>query len=320
MSEYQRKTHPVRQVAVDPDHAGQRIDNYLISLLNGIPKSHIYRILRNGEVRVNKGRIRANYRLQVNDNIRLPPMRMADKPKTASPDNRLLERLKRSIIHEDKRVIIINKPSGIAVHGGSGIEYGVIEALRVLWPELHTLELAHRLDRDTSGALLIAKKRSALRVLHELLRNNRVDKRYVALLSGKWAQRKREVVLPLLKNRLKSGERIVLADPRGKPARTLFWLREKFVSSMLVDAKPITGRTHQIRVHAAHLGTPILGDEKYGDDTANYTMKNMGLKRLFLHAESLRFRWPDENQDLFVTAPLEPALEGFLQLLRKDIA
>lgn len=320
MSEYQRKTCPARQVLVEPDYAGQRIDNYLLSLLKGVPRSYVYRILRSGEVRVNKGRIRANYRLQVGDIIRLPPMRLADERKPARPDNRLLERLKRSIIHEDKRILIINKPSGVAVHGGSGVEYGVIEALRMLWPEQRSLELVHRLDRDTSGALLIAKKRSALRILHELLRATRVDKRYVALLSGQWPQGSREVVLPLLKNRLKSGERIVLADAKGKPSRTLFRLRERYLNTMQVEAKPVTGRTHQIRVHAAHLGTPILGDEKYGDEAANNTMRKLGLRRLFLHAESLRFRWPDEQHDLFITAPLEPALETFLHRLRKDVA
>ena len=320
MSEYQRKTCPTRQIVVEPDYAGQRIDNYLLSLLKGVPRSYVYRILRRGEVRVNKGRIRANYRLQVGDIIRLPPMRLADERKSARPDNRLLERLKQSIIHEDKRILIINKPSGVAVHGGSGVEYGVIEALRILWPEQRYLELVHRLDRDTSGALLIAKKRSALRVLHELLRTTRVDKRYVALLSGQWSQGSREVCLPLLKNRLISGERIVLADARGKPARTLFVLRERYLNTMQIEAKPVTGRTHQIRVHAAHLGTPILGDEKYGDEAANNAMRKLGLRRLFLHAESLRFRWPDEQQDFFITAPLEPALETFLHRLRRDVA
>lgn len=320
MSEYQRKTHPVRQVAVEPEHAGQRIDNYLLSLLKGVPKSYIYRILRRGEVRVNKGRIRARYRLQIGDILRLPPMRLADEREPARPDNRLLERLKRSIIHEDERILVINKPSGVAVHGGSGVKYGVIEALRQLWPEQRQLELVHRLDRDTSGALMIAKKRSALRILHELLREKRVDKRYVALLSGQWPQESREIDLPLLKNRLKSGERIVLADTGGKSARTRFRPRERYLNSMLVEVQPVTGRTHQIRVHADHLGTPILGDEKYGDEVANMTMRKLGLKRLFLHAESLRFRWPGERHDLFISTPLEPALEAFLHRLRKDVA
>lgn len=296
---------------------GQRIDNFLLNILKGVPRSYIYRILRKGEVRVNKGRIKARYRLQAGDLVRIPPVRVAEKQAPGKPDKRTLERLEQAVLFEDKRLIVLNKTSGLAVHGGSGLNYGVIEALRVLRPDERQLELVHRLDRDTSGCLLIAKKRSALRRLHELLRDNRVDKRYLALVAGKWRQDKVDVNAPLLKNTLQGGERVVRVDPRGKEARTLFHVVERFADCTLVEAKLMTGRTHQIRVHAAHLGTPILGDEKYGDADASRAMKERGLKRLFLHARLLRFRIPDDKQDLVIKAPLEPALEKLLEDLEE---
>jgi 23S rRNA pseudouridine955/2504/2580 synthase len=227
--------------------------------------------------------------------VRIPPIRIAEREATPGPNNRTLQLLQDSILYEDKGLLVLNKPSGVAVHGGSGLNYGVIEALRLLRPDERQLELAHRLDRDTSGCLVVAKRRSALRTLHELLRRNGVDKRYVALVSGRWEKERAKVEAPLLKNRLQGGERVVKVDPDGKPALTHFRVRERFREATLVEARLVTGRTHQLRVHLAHLGTPILGDEKYGDGEANRLMRELGLKRLFLHAESISIRWPDEG-------------------------
>jgi 23S rRNA pseudouridine955/2504/2580 synthase len=316
MTENEEKTSSVRQLRVEPGYDGQRIDNFLLNVLKGVPRSYVYRILRKGEVRVNKGRIKASYRLKVGDMVRVPPVRVAERTQ-ARPADWVLEQLSNAVLYEDKRLIVLNKPSGIAVHGGSGLNYGVIEALRVLRPDEHQLELVHRLDRDTSGCLILAKRRSALRRLHELLRTNGVDKRYLALVEGEWSSDRADVKVPLLKNTLKGGERIVRVDPEGKAARTKFRVRERFPGYTLVEAKLLTGRTHQIRVHLSHLGTPILGDEKYGDAEANRRIRKMGLKRLFLHAESLRFRMPDDEQDTCVNAPLEPALIDLLRELKK---
>ena len=311
MSETEQKKPSVRHLQIGPEHQGQRIDNFLIGLLKGVPKSRIYRILRKGEVRINKGRIQASYRLQEGDLVRIPPVRVAER-QAPKPDNRLLQRLNEAILFEDKRFLVLNKHSGLAVHGGSGLRYGAIEAMRALRPEEKQLELVHRLDRDTSGCLLIAKRRSALRILHDLMRSNGIDKRYLALVDGNWTDDRIEVDAPLLKNMLKSGERVVRVDPRGKQALTRFHILQRFENCMLVEAKLVTGRTHQIRVHAAHLGTPILGDEKYGDSGRNQALRRLGLNRLFLHAGSLRFRWPEDGQELYISAPLEPSLEELL--------
>ncbi|WP_428604595.1 23S rRNA pseudouridine(955/2504/2580) synthase RluC [Sedimenticola sp.] len=319
MSHSQPISHAVHILNVEPGYEGQRIDNFLINYLKGVPKSLVYRILRRGEVRVNKGRIKASYRLQVGDQVRVPPVRMADKAEPSRVDSRLLDRLEAAILYEDKRLLVLNKPSGIAVHGGSGLNFGVIEALRQLRPEERQLELVHRLDRDTSGCLLIAKRRSALRRLHELMRGNGIDKRYIALVKGNWHRDRLEVNVPLLKNTLQGGERIVTVDPRGKESVTRFSVRERLGEWMLVEARLLTGRTHQIRVHAAHLGTPILGDDKYGDSAANKEIKELGLKRLFLHAETLRFRWPEAKQDEVFKAALEPSLEQLLNRMRAQL-
>jgi len=316
MLDNQKKASTALFVEIDNGHEGQRIDNFLLCRLKGVPRSYIYRILRRGEVRVNKGRIRASYRLQEGDVVRIPPVRIAEQPEPAKPHGRVLQQLREAVLIEDKRLFALNKPAGIAVHGGSGLNYGVIEAMRVLWPEERQLELVHRLDRDTSGCLLIARKRSALRSLHELLRSNKMDKRYIALLAGCWERKRADVDAPLLKNTLQGGERIVRVDSEGKSALTRFRVLERFSNATLVEAKPVTGRTHQIRVHAAHLGHPILGDEKYGESKTNKQFRELGLKRLFLHAESLRFRWPDEKQEQCIKAPLEPSLEKLLKQLR----
>jgi len=317
MPETQKNFYAVRRIRIDEDYRGQRIDNYLLGLLKGVPRSFVYRILRRGEVRVNRGRIQASYRLQPGDLVRVPPVQLAPKAAPGRPNERALHRLDRAILLETPRFLVINKPTGMAVHGGSGLNFGVIEALRILRPEEHHLELVHRLDRETSGCLLISRKRSALRILHELLRTNGVDKRYLALLAGRWDKKTLEVDAPLRKNTLRSGERIVRIDPQGKPARTRFRRLERFDDATLVEAQLLTGRTHQIRVHAAHLGMPILGDPKYGDEQANKDMRQRGLKRMFLHARLLRFRWPDEDQAIQVEAPLDAALEELLSDLKR---
>lgn len=315
MSETQEKKPSVVNLRIEPDYDGQRIDNFLMGFLKGVPRSYVYRILRRGEVRVNKGRIQASYRLRAGDLVRIPPVRMAER-NPADPGQRVLQQIRQAIVFEDDRLIVLNKPSGLAVHGGSGLNFGLIEAMRALRPEERQLELVHRLDRDTSGCLLLAKRRSALRILHQLMRDNAVDKRYLALLAGRWQHSRMEAAAPLKKNTLKSGERIVRVDAEGKAALTRFRVRQRFSDSTLVEARLMTGRTHQIRVHAAYLGTPILGDEKYGDSEANRAARRQGLKRLFLHAESLRFRWPGEEQDLYIEAPLEAPLRQLLRQLR----
>ncbi|MCP3670974.1 MAG: 23S rRNA pseudouridine(955/2504/2580) synthase RluC [Gammaproteobacteria bacterium] len=316
MSENFEKSYPVRQVVVESGHQGQRLDNFLLAMLKGVPKSRIYRIVRKGEVRVNKGRTKASYRLQEGDVVRIPPVRMADKEPAVRPGVKTIEALEQSILYEDKRLLVLNKPPGLAVHGGSGLKFGVIEALRSMRPEEKELELVHRLDRATSGCLMIAKRRSALRTLHELLRTNGVDKRYIALVAGRW-ERDREIVdAPLAKNLLQGGERVVRVDPDGKQALTRFRVLERFSDVTLVEAELMTGRTHQLRVHLAHLGTPILGDDKYGNSLANRRLKKQGLKRLFLHARALSFNWTEEVGRLRVEAPLEPALEQLLKQLR----
>lgn len=307
----------VRQVVIDAEYAGQRIDNYLLTLLKGVPRSLIYRILRRGEVRVNKGRIGANYRLRAGDQVRIPPLRLPEPEARPGPGRALLKQLERAILYEDQRLLAIDKPAGVAVHGGSGLSYGVIEGLRKLRPDARHLELVHRLDRDTSGCLLISKKRSALRMLHELLRANRVDKRYLALLAGRWKQARADVEAPLAKNLLSGGERMVRVHPSGKASHTRFQCLESFADATLVEAQLFTGRTHQIRVHAAHLGHPVLGDAKYGDEAANRQMRDLGLRRLFLHAHSLAFDWPGESGGFRVQSRLPEELERLLDRLRE---
>ena len=309
----------VRFVDISADHAGQRIDNYLLCHLKGVPKSLVYRIIRKGEVRVNKGRIKPEYRLKEGDIIRIPPVRVAEKKEAGKASNRVLQQIESRILFEDKRILILNKPSGLAVHGGSGLNYGVIEALRELRPNDKQLELVHRLDRDTSGCLIIAKKRSALRRLHEQLREGTMDKRYLTLLKGKWKGTNKWVDAPLLKNVIRSGERLVFVDAKGKDARTQFIPYCVSDEASLMSVKLDTGRTHQIRVHAQHLGFPIAGDDKYGDDEFNRQMKKVGLKRLFLHAYSLKFHLPDsdtgEDTPIYIEAPLDEPLVNVLEKL-----
>ena len=316
-------TPKVQFVDISADHAGQRIDNYLMRELNGVPKSMVYRIIRKGEVRVNKGRIKPEYRIQEGDVVRIPPVRQAEKKAAGKAPESLLRTIESCILFEDKRILILNKPSGLAVHGGSGLSFGLIEALRELRPKDKELELVHRLDRDTSGCLIIAKKRSALRRLHEQLREGTMDKRYLTLLKGKWKGTSRWVDAPLLKNIVRSGERLVFVDEKGKQARTQFLPYSVGTDASLMSVKLDTGRTHQIRVHAQHIGFPIAGDNKYGDDDFNRQLKSKGLKRLFLHAASLKFHLPDpesgENIPISVEAPLDSDLIKVLSNLNIDI-
>ncbi len=305
----------VQNLTISPDEAGQRLDNYLLRVLKKAPKSLIYRIIRKGEVRINKGRAKPDRKLQAGDVVRVPPVRLSETQGPSKPSDQLSELLNSSTLYEDKGMIIVNKPSGLAVHGGSGVTLGLVEALRQIRQDPY-LELVHRLDRETSGCIILAKKRSMLRQLHALLRGEGlVDKRYVALVKGVWSRRRSSVVAPLKKNELQSGERVVIVDATGKPSRTEFELLESYKGCSLVRAKPITGRTHQIRVHALHAKHPLIGDDKYGDDELNKSMKQLGIKRLFLHAKSLSFSL-ESGQKIYVEAPLPDDLASGLETLR----
>jgi len=302
----------VRWIEISEENAGQRLDNYLISLLKGVPKTRIYRIVRKGEVRVNKGRADVKYRLKINDIVRVPPVRVATRTAEILVQPTLKLSLENDILYEDDGLLVLNKPSGFAVHGGSGINSGVIEALRQLRPEQRFLELVHRLDKETSGCLLIAKKRTVLKQLHELFRGDGIKKTYLALLGGQWQRKKQWVNVPLLKNISKGGERMVVVSQAGKTAETHFIRLQKYQHATLVHASPKTGRTHQIRVHAAWLGHPIVGDARYGDDATNREFKKRGVRRLFLHAEQLQFEHPLTGNMMHFTAPLSSELQALI--------
>jgi 23S rRNA pseudouridine955/2504/2580 synthase len=312
----QKQKPTVQYIKISADYADQRIDNYLVTRLKGVPKSHVYRILRKGEVRVNKKRIQPSYRLQEGDEIRLPPVKLEDKPIPLTPNKHVVALLQERILYEDKGLLIINKPSGIPVHGGSGVGMGLIEILRIMYPKLPHLELAHRLDADTSGCLVLAKKRSILKEVHELLREGNVRKIYYALTLGHWKAAELRVEAALKKNHLASGERIVrVNNQEGKASITQFKVVNKFVDADLVEATLLTGRTHQIRVHAQFRHHPIAGDEKYGDREFNRKMRALGLKRLFLHAKSIEFVLPSTGQKVSVTAELDEDLRASLKQL-----
>ncbi len=308
----------VHILEVSEDEAGQRLDNYLLSRLKGVPKSLIYRIIRKGEVRVNKGRAKPERKLVALDQIRVPPVRVADPKVPAKPGEGLTELLQGAILFESDSLLVVNKPSGLAVHGGSGVSLGLIEALRQIRTECRFLELVHRLDRDTSGCVMVAKKRSMLKFLQEALRQaGGIDKRYLALVEGYWPKRRHVVEAPLRRNELQSGERIVRVDITGKASRTEFSVVKRFAEATLVQAKPITGRTHQIRVHALHAGHPLVGDEKYGRNEFNAKMRQAGVRRLFLHAVALKIPTPD-GTSLEVEAPLPEELSRALELLAPE--
>ncbi|MBO1518788.1 23S rRNA pseudouridine(955/2504/2580) synthase RluC [Oceanisphaera pacifica] len=312
------QNHSVRLLTIEAEYEGQRIDNFLRTQLKGVPKSLIYRIVRKGEVRVNKKRIKPEYKLITGDVVRVPPVRVAEREHSV-PENKQQEvqSLESAIIYEDDALIVINKPSGMAVHGGSGLSFGLIEGLRALRPQARFLELAHRLDRDTSGLLLVAKKRSMLRNLHEQLRDKTMNKYYQALVLGQWSPKQKAVKAPLRKYELPSGERTVKVDTKeGKPSDTRFKILQTFADATLIECSPITGRTHQIRVHTLHAGHPIAGDNRYGDAQFDEQMRRLGLKRLFLHACRLRFYHPGRDEHMVVEAPLAPSLQKLLTKMR----
>jgi len=304
-----------RQAEIDESSAGQRLDNYLLGALKGVPRAHIYRLIRSGQVRVNSGRVTPKHRLKAGDRVRVPPVAVRPPPSASARGS--LDWLGQRIVFEDSRLLVVDKPAGLAVHGGTGVSLGCIEALRALRPELKELELVHRLDRATSGCLLVAKRRSALRTLHALLREGEVDKRYVALVQGRWREHVAEVSAPLVTKR-GAGESRVRVATGGKSASSSFRLLETIGSAAsLLEVSIATGRTHQIRVHAAHLGHPVAGDDRYGDTEFNEAMHRFGLRRMFLHSHSVAFVWPESGEDFSISVPLPRELEAVLTALRR---
>jgi len=298
---------------IDEGSCEQRIDNFLCKHLKGVPKSHIYRILRSGEVRVNKKRVDQTYRLKMGDQVRIPPVRVAEQP-----EREYVPALEFPILYEDDALLAINKPSGVAVHGGSGVSFGVIEQLRRARPQAKFLELVHRLDRETSGVLLLAKKRSALTAMHEIMREGNSDKRYFALVLGQWKNAKQHVKLPLHKFNTAEGEKRVMVRDDGQASHTIFTLQKSWLKFSLLEAQLKTGRTHQIRVHLSHLGFPIAGDDKYGDFARNKELMKQGLKRMFLHAHSIAFAHPLTGAPMELSAPLPDDLKCFIARLDKE--
>lgn len=300
-----------KQIVIADDNEGQRIDNFLIRYFGKIPKSRIYKMIRKGEVRINKSRIKQTYKLETGDILRIPPVYL-DEKKSNSPPTYLQEKVLASIIFEDEGMIIINKPAGVAVHSGSGQVHGIIEAFRAIGEKYEKLELVHRLDKDTSGCLILAKSIPVLRQLHEIMTLGDMAKTYYALLAGRFDKKKMTVNSALSKN--PSNERVVV-DGAGKPATTIFFRESVSEVASLLNIELITGRTHQIRVHSTSIGHPVLGDTKYGDRTLNREFKKMGLKRMFLHAKSLSFKSPVTQKKLTIKAPLEDNLLSFLEKL-----
>ncbi len=310
----------VRVVEVGVEEAGQRIDNFLLRLLKGVPKSRIYRILRKGEVRINKKRAKPDYKLQAGDQVRIPPVRLSGERKQATPPPTLLAELQSRILLEDEDFIILDKPPGLAVHGGSGLEFGLIEALRVLREHAPFLELAHRLDRDTSGCLVIAKRRAALTAFHGCLRAGGVQKQYLTLVQGRWRGEARQVSQALAKGGAGGGGQKVAVTSEGKTAHSHFKPLKRFAQASLMAVSIETGRTHQIRVHAAHEGHPVAGDTKYGDFAFNRHLKTLGLKRLFLHAARLKFQMPASGMKYDIRSALPADLEQVLEKIEHDEA
>lgn len=306
----------VRLQAVDADSAGQRLDNFLLRELKGVPKTHVYRIIRSGEVRVNKGRAGADTRLQEGDVVRVPPVRVSERmeEKAAHP----APAREFPVLLDDDAILAIDKPAGVAVHGGSGVSFGVIEQLRRQRPQARFLELAHRLDRETSGLLLVAKKRSMLTALHDRFREGRIEKRYLALVKGRWQAPERHVRLALHKYLTGEGERRVSVSPEGKAAHSIVRLVARWENFSLVEVELETGRTHQIRVHLSHLGYPLCGDDKYGDFALNKALQKQGLGRMFLHAAQLSLEHPLTGERLQLAAGLPAELTAFLQRLEDN--
>ena len=296
---------------IDESGEGQRIDNFLFKLLKGVPKSHVYRILR-GEVRVNRKRVNQTYRLQLGDLLRVPPIRISERTRSEQAH---IPALEFPILYEDDALIAVNKPSGVAVHGGSGVSFGVIEQMRRARPVAKYIELIHRIDRETSGILLLAKKRSALTAMHEVMREGNSDKRYIVLVLGQWKNARQHVKLPLYKMDSPQGEKRVFVREGGQASHTIFTLQKSWSEFSLLEAQLKTGRTHQIRVHLSHLGFPIAGDDKYGDFARNKVLAKLGLKRMFLHAHSIAFSHPLTGEEMQLEAPLPKELENFLARL-----
>ena len=299
---------------VSEEESGQRLDNYLLRPTAGVPKTRIYRAIRKGEVRVNKGRCKVDYRVQAADVVRVPPLSVGESPPPSKPSSAWGKRLRSAVLLDNSDLLVINKPPGMAVHGGSGVRLGLIESLRVMYPQERYLELVHRLDRDTSGLVLIAKNARVLRELHAQLRANQVDKVYWACTVGKWPAYQRSVSAPLAKAHAPSGERTVRVSTNGKRSRTEFKVIERFQQASLLEVKPISGRTHQIRVHVQHVGHPILGESKYMCEKSQELTVSIGLKRLFLHAKSLSFELSGEHFEL--NCPIDQELESVLARLR----
>lgn len=307
----------VQWVEVTEGQVGQRVDNFLLTRLKGAPRALVYRIVRKGEVRVNKKRVKADTRLALGDLVRIPPLRMTPREAVREVSDNLRNLLAGSVLVEGRDWLVINKPSGLAVHGGSGVKIGLIEALRQVREDLDFLELVHRLDRDTSGCLLLAKSRPALLALNDSLKQHRMDKQYLALVAGRWPARRDFVSARLERFELGNGERRVRVDPAGKMARTRFTVRESFAKATLLECEPVTGRTHQIRVHAVHAGHPLLGDDKYGSRDGQKLAAGLGLSRLFLHAAALTFPEPTSGRPVQIKAPLPEDLESALTRARK---
>lgn len=306
----------VRRLKVDDGADNQRLDNFLMARLKGVPKSRIYKLVRGGEVRINGGRVDVSYRLKPGDEVRIPPVRLAAPAQTAElrlPPS--VNRLLPHVLYRDDALIALNKPSGMAVHGGSGISRGVIEQLRLELPECRYMELVHRLDRETSGVLLIALKRRALVGLHAAMREGKIEKRYLTLVAGRWPNPVQHVKLPLHKRVTDEGEKRVTVRDEGQAAHTIFRRLQVFADFTLLEAELKTGRTHQIRVHTSHLGFPIAGDDKYGDFELNRRLMKQGLKRMFLHAAKLVFDHPITGERMTVEAPLPADLASFLETL-----
>lgn len=306
----------VEYIEVSAADAGQRLDNFLRRHLKGVPHSKIYRIVRKGEVRVNKGRIKPDYKLQAGDSVRIPPVRVSENT-TSTPSRRLLAQVTAAIVHEDQHILVLNKPAGVAVHAGSGVEHGVIEALRAARPNMDFLELVHRLDRDTSGCLVLAKSRQILRQLHEVWRGGeQLEKRYLALVAGRWNDAG-YIKSTLRRGEEIAGERKVTEHDDGKIALSHFKPLHYYRDVTLLEVRIFTGRTHQIRVQTAAAGHPVVGDHKYGDRAFNKTLAKMGFKRMFLHAKSLEFWLPTVNEKIHVSAPLDDDLRNFLNELEQ---
>ena len=305
-------------VEIDDNHVEQRLDNFLMTLLKGVPKTYIYRIIRKGEVRINKARAKPSSRLEIGDLVRIPPIRMPGETNKRVLVPEKYQFLNDTILYEDDDLLVLNKPSGLAVHAGSGIQTGLIEALRAVRTDCRFLELAHRLDRETSGCLVLAKNRSSLKKLHEDFKTNSaknalLNKRYQALVMGQWQGGKLRVTKPLLKNMSKSGERVVVVNEEGSYASSIFTPVKIYEQASLLEVKLLTGRTHQVRVHAQSEGHPLAGDEKYGDKNFNKVIQKSGLKRLFLHASQIEFNHPKNDQRIKISCPLADELEQVLK-------